>query len=135
MRCQDAVLPALLRRGGRLLSARADNLLLTYPDALSAALAARQAQRLLRHRNRARKPRDRFHLCMGIDAGPVVELADDVFGTAVNLASKLGEDLADRDEILLTGEAVLRLQGRLRTGYARSTQIGGQVFELHRLPY
>jgi class 3 adenylate cyclase len=72
---------------------------------------------------------------MGIDAGPVLELADDVYGAAVNFASKLGEDLAEKDEILLTGGAVRRLKGRLRTSYARSTQVGGHLVELHRLPY
>ncbi len=131
-RCYRKVVPLLERGGGRVLSQRADNILAVYPDALAAVKAARRAQQFLRKDNAKRPPSDRFHLCMGIDAGPVLALSDDVFGAAVNIASKLGEDLAEKNEILLTGEVVRRLAGRLRSSYARSTQIGGRLFELHR---
>jgi class 3 adenylate cyclase len=50
-------------------------------------------------------------LCVGLGFGPMLRIGDvDVFGAEVNAASKLGEDVAQAGEILVT-EAV-----RVRAG-------------------
>ena len=133
MRAVETVRPALKRHGGTLLSAKVDNLLAVFPDARSAVLAALEARRRLKRDNAGRTPADRVSFCFGIDAGRVLRLADDVFGAPVNVAAKLGEDLAGKDEILLTAEAARRAGSRIRAPYARSTEIGGRTFELHRV--
>jgi class 3 adenylate cyclase len=127
------VVPVLERHRGRVLARRADNLLAVFDDAVDAGRAAVAVQRTLRAWNRGKPPRRRFHLCLGLDAGPVVALDGDVYGSPVNIASKLGEDLAGRGEILATAEFVRRLDGALRTGYSRSSTIGGSIVEVHRL--
>lgn len=57
-------------------------------------------------------------ISFGIGFGNVLELDDDVFGEEVNIAYKLGEDIAKPGEILLTqaaGESVnVKLEGPLR---------------------
>lgn len=75
----------------------------TVDDAVA---AAREAIRRLEAANLV-LPRGReLHLAVGIGYGDVLNIGDhDVFGGEVNLAGKLGEDLAERGEILLSAAA------------------------------
>jgi class 3 adenylate cyclase len=53
-----------------------------------------------------------IYLCIGIGCGDVLMLEkEDMYGSEFNLASKLGEDLAERGEILLTSAAFEKLEG------------------------
>ncbi|MEK7746858.1 MAG: hypothetical protein AAB576_09340, partial [Elusimicrobiota bacterium] len=62
-------------------------------------------------------------------------LKDRILGPAVNVAAKLGEDLAGKDEVLLTRQALERLPAGVRAAYLRSAEIGGRTFELHKLAF
>jgi class 3 adenylate cyclase len=66
-------------------------------------------ERALLRFNRARPEDERFHFSYGIGYGEVLDLEDDVFGLEVNLASKLGEDLARPGQVLLTPAAAAGL--------------------------
>ena len=53
--------------------------------------------------NEKRKPEEKVLLCVGLGFGRILRIGDvDVFGKEVNAASKLGEDTAKADEILVT---------------------------------
>lgn len=134
-RCYGKLFPIIRKRGGRVLAHDADNLLCVFEAPAQAVRTAAELQKCLRKYNRGRSEDERFNLCIGISYGPVVRLTDNVYGAAVNVASKLGEDLADKDEILVTAEVARRVKGRFRCVYARSTEIGGRTFELYRVRY
>lgn len=121
-----SVLPLIKRAGGSVISRRADNLLAVFPDAPAAVRAAVEIQQ-------RRRGRQGLGLCLGVDVGRILRLADDVYGAAVNVASKLGEDLAGKGEILVTAEVSRRIRGRFRIAYSRSSEIGGKSFELYRV--
>lgn len=125
------ILAPVLGRRGRIFSQKVDNVLAIFDDAGDAVEAAVEAQRRLR-RERARG-RTEFAVCIGIDAGPLIRLGRDVFGSTVNTAAKIGEDLAGRDEILVTAAVAARVKGRFRCPYSRSTELGGVAVELHRV--
>ena len=55
---------------------------------------------------------ERFRFSYGIGCGDVIEVDGDVFGLEVNMASKLGEDLARPGEALLTPAAAAALDRR-----------------------
>jgi class 3 adenylate cyclase len=56
--------------------------------------------------NKRRVPEDQVLLCVGIGYGKVLRIGDeDVYGQEVNAASKLGEDTAKANEILVTDGA------------------------------
>jgi len=129
----DAVEPHIPRFDGALIDRGADNLVAVFPDPVKAADAAVAMQRTLAARNRGKGDADRFHLCMGIHHGKVLRLKDGVFGDKVNVAAKIGEDLASADEIVVTGEVASRLPARLKPRYLRAVQLGGRSFELHRV--
>ena len=134
-RAWDAVEVCIARHRGSLIARGADNLVAVFDGPAEAVASAIDMQRVLAKRNRGKGDADRFHLCMGIHHGKVLRLKDGVFGDKVNIAAKIGEDLASADEIVVTGEAAARLPGRVKRNYLRTVELGGRGFELHRVSY
>ena len=109
------------RPAGELVKVEADSLLLRFPDVTArlprrgraggAAAAAATA---------ACPENERLRFSYGIGYGDVLDLDDDIFGLEVNLASKLGEDLAEPGEALLTPAAAEALR---RTALERGLAI------------
>lgn len=131
----DRVEPVVLKHGGTVISRGADNLLAVFDDAVKGVEAAIKMQRLLGKFNEGKTDRDQFQLCMGFHHGNILRLKDGIFGDKVNIASKIGEDLASAEEILVTGEVAKLLPARIKRAYARSVELGGKNFELHRVKY
>jgi len=73
----------------------------------SAAVACAIAmQKACATTNARRTPEEQIVLCVGVGHGRLLKIGDDdVFGHEVNLASKLGEDTAQSNEILATPAA------------------------------
>lgn len=131
----DLFEPILAKHRGTLISRGADNLLAIFDDPADGVDAAVAMQRLLAEYNEGKPDRDQFQLCMGFHFGSILRVADGIFGDKVNIASKIGEDLAAADEILVTGDVAKRLPARIKRSYARSVDLGGKTFELHRVKY
>ena len=131
----DRVEPVVLKHAGTVISRGADNLLATFDNPVKGVDAAIAMQRLLAKFNKNKTDRDQFQLCMGFHHGSILRLKDGIFGDKVNIASKIGEDLASAEEILVTGEVAKRLPARIKRSYARSVELGGKNFELHRIKY
>ncbi len=97
--------PVIADHDGILLKTEADSLLVIFRQPDSALACARAMQTVTHHANAHRRPEDQVHLCIGLGYGDVLRIGDDdVFGAQVNAASKLGEDLAESGEILVTEE-------------------------------
>lgn len=47
---------------------------------------------------------DPLYICIGLGFGPMLFLGGEIWGDAVNVASKLGEDTAASEEILISEE-------------------------------
>jgi adenylate cyclase len=127
--------PVFPRHRGALLAQTADNMLAVFPDPESALRASVEIQKRLRKFNVGKKDAEQFHLCIGIESGPAYVLEDNVYGACVNVASKLGEELAGKGEILVTGGVAEQVKARFRCAYDRTAEIGGRPFELYRVPY
>jgi class 3 adenylate cyclase len=133
--CYDGLIPLLESIEGECLSHNADNILAVFKKPAKAVEAAVAMHRWLAARNMGLADKDRFNVCIGIHMGSVVRLKKNVFGDVVNVAAKLGEDLAAKDEILITGPVARKVKGRFDIDYARTAEIGGRSFELHRVRY
>lgn len=114
-RAVRALEPVVRRGGGRLLKTEGDSLLLSYPDAASACGGVIAMQAALRRLNAGKHRSERLAFSYGVGFGDVLEIERDLFGLEVNLASKLGEDRAKRNEALLTPAAAAALPPRLQT--------------------
>lgn len=97
------LLPIVDERGGVLVKAEADSLLILFKRSTSALRCAVEMQRACRMANERRVPEEQMLLCVGLGSGHILRIGDrDVYGAEVNAASKLGEDTAQAEEILVT---------------------------------
>ncbi|MFT4546088.1 MAG: adenylate cyclase [Pseudoalteromonas tetraodonis] len=92
--------------GGQLVRFEADNLFAVFQNPVAALEFANAFVQLCEEDNQSRPRESQIHLSIGIDHGEILLHEDDFFGAAVNMASKLGEDLAQPREILTTQRVV-----------------------------
>lgn len=117
-RMQRATAPLVAAHGGTVVKYEADNLFAAFPEpraALDCSVAIVRAfwdERL--------DPQDegrRVRVSIGIDHGRMLHVpGEDYFGDCVNVAAKLGEDLAAAGQILLSERAAAMLQPQVRRG-------------------
>ncbi len=93
------------KTGGDLVKVEGDSLLIRYDDINRACRGVVALEDAVQRLNRGRPENERLHFSYGIGYGDVLDLDGDMFGLEVNLASKLGEDLAEPGEALLTPQA------------------------------
>jgi adenylate cyclase len=109
-RLERLIVPILSDSGGRLLRREADNLFAIFPEVNGAVDAAATIVGDVTIANGPLPAADEIYVSVGIGCGDVLVVGhDDVFGDEMNLASKLGEDLAQQSEILLTESAYAAL--------------------------
>jgi class 3 adenylate cyclase len=134
-RAVKALAPVVRRAGGRLVKVEADSLLLCFPDPAGACRGVIALEGALRRLNRARPANERLRFSYGIGYGEVVDLERDVFGLEVNLASKIGEDLAKPGQALLTPAAAAALDARTlrRVSLHRIVTYGQRAIPVQRL--
>jgi adenylate cyclase len=132
-RMQRVALPLVDRAGGRLLKTEADNVFAVFSDVPEAVGVAREIVSQLRRANVV-MPKDwDVHVSIGIGYGPLLLVGEhDAFGSEMNLASKLGEDTAKAEEILLT-EAAWQRMGRKKVAFtARRTRVSGMTLRYYQ---
>jgi class 3 adenylate cyclase len=102
--------PCFERHGGELLRAEADNLFCFFDSAREAVAAAREVQAGLARANASLPADDQLLCAIGIGYGDILWLSGcNAHGNEVNLAFKLGEDVAHGGQILLTEAAFAAL--------------------------
>ena len=97
------LVPIIEDYDGILLKVEGDSFLVIFRNVQKAILASIEMQKILKKYNAKRTPEEHVLLCVGLGYGKVLRIGDeDVFGPEVNAASKLGEDTAKAQEILVT---------------------------------
>jgi adenylate cyclase len=106
MRKVNVDLKAIIRgKRGKVVSEWADNFVIVFSTPADGIEAAVEMNHHLADYNKHVGKADHFGISTGIGFGSVLYVGNDVFGQEVNLASKLGEDIAEEGEILLTESA------------------------------
>src|SRR5690606_37857558 len=117
--------------GGTLVKAEADNLYCLFDDVEGAVEAAREVMRQLATVNPLLPAGRKLYASIGIGFGDILVLGEeDLFGDEVNLASKLGEDVAQGGMVLLTEAARAALDGSVATNEERAS-ISGLALVYH----
>ena len=107
---RESAIPTIHACGGSLIKPEADNLFAIFPEPAQALEAAKAIFHSLDQINKGRSISHSIWGSVGIGYGDAVVVgAEDLFGMEMNLACKLGEDLADAMEVLLTPAAYQRL--------------------------
>jgi class 3 adenylate cyclase len=123
--------PTIEGKGGTLVKAEADNLYCLFDSVDEAVGAAREIIRQLSTVNPLLPAGRKLYASIGIGFGDILVLGDeDLFGDEVNLASKLGEDVAQGGMILLTEGARAEAADKVLTAEERAS-ISGLTLVYH----
>lgn len=118
--------PAIEHHRGLLLKAEADNLFCLFDTVEDAIGTAREIVRRLHTVNLILPENRRLYASVGIGYGRILNVGDhDLFGDEVNLASRLGEDVAERGAVLLTSQAHAQLKDSAVATREESLSISG----------
>lgn len=103
---EEAARPAVAGNGGKVIKQEADNLYAIFEDPARALDSALDIFRAFDAINSVVPPERDIFGSIGIGFGEILVIDNkDIFGSEVNIACKLGEDLARKSEILLTSSA------------------------------
>ncbi|MEZ5327703.1 MAG: adenylate/guanylate cyclase domain-containing protein [Verrucomicrobiales bacterium] len=106
-RMQEATRPIVRSHGGTMVKFEADNGFAVFPDPERAIRAALEMNAAFTLENSKHAEEFDIRISCGIDHGRILLIEEhDFFGEAVNIACKLGEDLAGPGEILTTRSAI-----------------------------
>ncbi len=110
--------PLVQAMGGEVVKYEADNLYASFLDPESAVLAARAINAAFRTYNLTQPVDKDIHVSIGIASGRILLLpGQDFFGDAVNIACKLGEDLAERGQVLIEDDSFSLLGKETQAGF------------------
>ena len=131
---EDRLCALIERSGGRLVRTEADNVYAVFSSPEEAVTCALAMVRETDAANASQPPADDIYISVGVGYGEVLVVGDDdLYGDEMNLASKLGEDLAQRDEILVTPAAVQALPDGGWNFEELSFEISGVEVRTYRL--
>ena len=102
---QRILADSLARHRAELVMTESDSMLVVFREPVDALRCSIEMQQVCADYNHDRDPALRVLLCIGLGYGECLRVGnDDIFGAEVNAASKLGEDIADHGEILMSGD-------------------------------
>ena len=133
-RMQQVVRPAVEENGGEIIKWEADNAFAIFPDVERAIEAVVDIMKRFSAANTMLPEEMDLYGKFGIGFGEVLIVGrEDLYGSEVNLASKLGEDLAQRDEILLTEAAFSRVDPATRNYAEMRMSVSGLDLIVHKV--
>ncbi|MBN1151019.1 adenylate/guanylate cyclase domain-containing protein [candidate division WOR-3 bacterium] len=101
------LVPIIEEFDGILIKMEGDSMLVIFRNVEKAVSCSLAMQEHLKEYNRAKTGEEKILLCVGISWGKILKIGDyDVYGSAVNKSSKLGEEVAFSGEVLVTEEVV-----------------------------
>jgi TolB-like protein/class 3 adenylate cyclase len=113
----DAVNPAIVEHGGRIVKNTGDGFLAEFPSAVQAVRAAVQFQSRVRELTTADAQDSRIAFRVGINIGDVIIEPHDIFGDGVNIAARL-ESIAEPDGICIAASAYDQVRGKVSVQFA-----------------
>jgi class 3 adenylate cyclase len=133
-RMNQIAMPTVDEHDGAVIKFEADNAFAIFPEVEQAVDACVDIIKRLEAANTMLPNELDMHGKFGIGYGEVLIVQDeDLFGAEVNLASKLGEDLASRNELLLTDAAFSRVDATKRSYEEIEMSISGLHLVVHRV--
>ncbi len=108
---RDLIKPILARHNGREVKTAGDSFLVEFTNALDAVRFAYDIQRATRELNISLPDERRLHLRIGLHLGDITKSRGDIYGDAVNVASRI-ESLAEDGGVCLTRQVYDQVQNK-----------------------
>jgi adenylate cyclase len=105
----------IANRGGRIINAKGDGILVEFASVVAALECAVSIQRGIADRNRDIPPNERIEFRIGVNLDEVIAETDDIFGDGVNVAARL-EAFAAPGTVCVSGAVFNQVKNRV--GYA-----------------
>lgn len=129
---QRLVTPVVEDLGGLVVRAEHDNLTCLFDDVERAIEASREITGRLQSANVILPSDKELYASIGIGYGPILNVENEaIYGNEVNLASKLGEDIASLGDVLLTPGAYDQIAGRGIDTEKKTVSISGLDLEYY----
>ncbi|MEK7073370.1 MAG: adenylate/guanylate cyclase domain-containing protein [Patescibacteria group bacterium] len=133
-RMVNVAMPAIKDNRGELVKQEADNIFAVFADPTDAVHAAQDVVRGLNALNTVLPDEKDIYVSIGIGYGDILLMPnEDFFGNELNLASKLGEDIAEKGEVLLTEGAYAKITDSTLKFEKVSASISGVGLKYYRL--
>jgi len=118
--------PLVEAQGGYLFKTDADNVFAAFSEPVAGLDCAVAIQLQLERANATRPHEERIEIGLALACGEVLAIGgEDVWGLPINLASKLGEDLAEAGEVLADKSMLPALESRNLDREQRSCVLSG----------
>jgi len=130
---QRILIPIIDDHDGILLKTEGDSFLIIFRSVQKAVDCAIAMQQCVIKYSTHLEETEQIHLCVGIGYGDMLRIGDrDVYGSEVNVAAKLGEDIAKAGEILVSNDVAQALSGNRTTTPISDVPAGtNNAFKLH----
>jgi len=125
--------PLIEKHKGTIVKKEADNIFAHFPKVENAVESSILIQNTLKETNLLTSEEFDIYTSIGIGYGPVLLVDNDMWGSEFNLSSKLGEDIAELGEILLTESAKKILKIKKYQFKSRAANISGMPYTVHQL--
>ncbi len=126
--------PLVNEHRGRVVKQEADNLFAVFPDPQAAIDGAVDILKAFAAVNTGLPDEQDLYAGIGIGYGKTLLVGeDDLYGSEMNLACKLGEDLARQGEVLLTAAAFSQIQADPQDWERLNLSISGLELIAHKL--
>lgn len=128
--------PVIEEHGGKVVKLDADDIFAVFPEVGKAVDASLDILKRLQAVNTGLSEEMDLYASIGIGYGEVLNMGGrDMFGEQMNLASKLGEDLARQGEIMLTEAAYKQIEGEARDFEQIEMSISGLPLVVYKIKY
>lgn len=134
-RILEMSLPIIASSGGVALKMEADNILAVFDEPAAAIAAAIKLNEATTAHNKTLEEDFQVFHCIGVSWGDVLRTDSDVFGDPVNTAYKLGEDIAQRGEILVCDKTRQHLGDKYRFDAKQEAKVGNISIDYYRVIY
>lgn len=123
---EEITVPTLERLKGTVVKKMGDGLLATFKHPLNAVIAALLIQQKIEEYNQLKTEAERFRVRVGLNTGPVICKAGDIYGDTVNVASRM-ETAASPGEVLLTPETYKDIKEHVQCTQMGAIQVKGKA--------
>jgi adenylate cyclase len=133
---REMVRPFISRHNGKEIKTMGDSFLVEFPSALEAVRCAFDIQQSLHEMNASRRDEKKVVLRVGVHLGDVIHRKNDVYGDAVNIASRI-EPLAEPGGVCVTGSVYDQIKNKFEFPFSslgkKELKNVGDTTEVYRM--